>query len=189
MSQTDEEIILSYKNGNKEALKELIDKYYSPIYNFTARLTTRSEAPDIVQDVFVKTWKNIDNFSPEKASFKTWLFTVAKNTVTDFLRKKKSITFSDMEKIANQNKEDDSSFAENIPSAEILPDQYMQKLDDSKLLNEMLEKLNLEYREVLILHYQEEMTFDEIGKVLNKPLNTVKSQHRRAIIELRKMLE
>jgi RNA polymerase sigma-70 factor (ECF subfamily) len=84
--------------------------------------------------------------------------------------------------------EDINAFAENIPAEELLPDEALAKLEDSAFLNAILEKLPSQYQEVLILHYQEEMTFDEIGKVLNKPLNTVKSQHRRAIIELRKLI-
>ena len=183
--KTDEEIILSYKNGDEEAFKKLIERYISSLYNFTARLTNKNNAPDIVQEIFIKTWKNINRFDPLKASFKTWIFTIAKNTVTDFLRKKKSLLFSDLEK---DNDGDANSFAENIPAGDLLPDLALQKLQDSQFLNKILEKLRPNYREVLVLHYQEEMTFDEIGKILNKSINTVKSQHRRAILELRKML-
>lgn len=181
---TDEEIILFYKNNRQEALKIIIDRYTSSIYNFVVRLTNRNDAPDIAQEVFIKIWKNLDYFNSEKASFKTWIFTIAKNTTTDFLRKKRSILFSDMEK----DDENINSFAENIPTEDLLPDVALQKLQDSQFLNKTLEKLRLDYREVLILHYQEEMTFEEIGKILDKPLNTVKSQHRRAIMELRKII-
>ena len=181
----DEEIILSYKNGNEEAFKFLINKYTSPLYNFTARLSNKNDAMDIVQETFIKIWKNIKYFDPLKASFKTWIFTIARNSTTDFLRKKRSLLFSDMEKDGDENI---TSFAENIPAEDLLPDLALQKLQDSEFLNKTLEKLRLDYREVLILHYQEEMTFEEIGEILNKSLNTVKSQHRRAIIELRKIL-
>jgi RNA polymerase sigma-70 factor (ECF subfamily) len=184
--ETDEEIILTYKNGNQAAFKGLIDRYATPLYNFTARLANRNDASDIVQESFIKAWKNINNFNPQKASFKTWIFAIAKNTATDFLRKKHSFLFSDMNKGAE---EDMNSFSENIPDDNILPEEALQKLQDSQFLNEILEKLQPAYREVLALHYQEEMTFDEIGKILDKPLNTVKSQHRRAIMELRKMLD
>jgi RNA polymerase sigma-70 factor (ECF subfamily) len=184
-NETDEEIITLYKNGEPEAFKILINRYASSLYNFTARLTNRNDAPDIVQEIFIKAWKNIQRFNPLKASFKTWIFTIARNTTTDFLRKKKSLLFSDMEKGGD---EDANSFAENIPAENLLPDLALQKLQDSQFLNKILEKLRSDYREVLVLHYQEEMTFEEIGKILNKPLNTVKSQHRRAIMELRKML-
>ena len=100
------------------------------------------------------------------------------------MRKKKSIVFSDIQK----NK-DEVTFEENIMSEEILPDEALQKLEDAENLNRTLEKLRPEYREVLILHYQEEMTFEEIGKILNKPLNTAKSTHRRAVLELKKLLD
>jgi RNA polymerase sigma-70 factor, ECF subfamily len=181
---SDEEIILLYKNGNEEAFKTLLNRYASPLYNFVARMTNRSDAKDIVQESFIKAWKNIGRFNPTKASFKTWIFTIAKNTTTDFLRKKKNILFTDLEK---NNDEELDSFAENIPAEDLLPDIALQKLQDKELLNKILEELRPDYREVLVLHYQEEMTFEEIGKVLDKSLNTVKSQHRRAILELRRI--
>ncbi|MDR3519735.1 MAG: sigma-70 family RNA polymerase sigma factor [Candidatus Pacebacteria bacterium] len=189
-TSTDEEIIILYKKNPEEALKIIVNRYTSSIYNFTARLANRNDAPDIVQEVFIKIWKNITYFNPLKASFKTWIFTIAKNTTTDFLRKRRSLLFSDMPTHAGGEKDDENinSFAENIPTEELLPDLVLQKLEDSKFLNEVLDKLRLGYKEVLVLHYQEEMTFEEIGKILKKPLNTVKSQHRRAIMELRKIL-
>lgn len=183
--KTDEEIIFLYKNGEPEAFKVLINRYASPLYNFTARLTNKNDAPDIVQEIFIKAWKNIERFNPLKASFKTWIFTIARNTTTDFLRKKKNLLFSNIKKDEN---EDINSFTENIPDDDLLPDEALQKLQDSQFLNKILEKLRPNYREVLVLHYQEEMTFEEIGEILGKPLNTVKSQHRRAIMELRKIL-
>ena len=176
--KSDNEIIELYKNGEKEALKYLIERYASPIFNFVAHLTNRNDAPDIVQDIFIKTWKNIKRYDSKKASFKTWIFTIARNSVTDFWRKKKNILFTEIEE----------SFSENIPDENLLPDEVLQKLEDAELLNKTLEKLRPDYREVLVLYYQEEMTFGEIGEILSKPTNTVKSQHRRAIIELRELL-
>ena len=186
LNKTDEEIIKSFKLGNQAIFKELVERYTSSIYNFTARLVGKTNANDMVQEVFIKTWKHLKNFDSKKASFKTWIFTIAKNTTTDFLRKKKSLNFSDLE---NQNDNDLSFIVENIPDNELLPSESIQKLDDKELLNNILNKLRVNYKEVLVLHYQEEMTFDEIGKILNKPLNTVKSEHRRAIIELRKLID
>jgi RNA polymerase sigma-70 factor (ECF subfamily) len=195
LKENDEEIITSYRNGNQEAFRLLINRYTPPLYNFTARLTNQNDAADIIQEVFIKVWKNIHHFDGTKASFKTWIFTIARNTTTDFLRKKKSLLFSDMPNRASGKKENDeemNSFAENIPDNNLLPDEALQKLqdktEDQRFLNDILEKLHPNYREVLVLHYQEEMAFEEIGKILGKPLNTIKSQHQRAIMELRKML-
>jgi RNA polymerase sigma-70 factor (ECF subfamily) len=80
------------------------------------------------------------------------------------------------------------NFSENIPDENLLPDEALQKLQDSELLNKILDQIPIHYKTIMILHYQEDMTFDEIGKVLGKSLNTVKSQHRRAIILIRKIL-
>jgi RNA polymerase sigma-70 factor, ECF subfamily len=179
---SDEEIVALYKEGQEEVLKELIERYTPLLYNFTARLTDKNSASDIVQETFIKVWKNLRKFDPAKASFKTWIFTIAKNTAMDFLRKKKSLLFSDMEK------EEDGSFSENIADENLLPHEALQKLQDSELLNKVLDKIPVHYKTILTLHYQEDMTFDEIGKILDKPLNTVKSQHYRALILLRKIL-
>ena len=143
-----------------------------------------SEAEDITQEVFIKVWKNIKKYKKEQ-NFKTWVFSIAKNSTIDFLRKKKAINFSDLDSVVN---EPDFDFSETISDTNLLPDEVLEKLQDSELLNNLVNKLSFQYKTILLLHYQEEMTFDEIGKVLNKPLNTVKSYHRRAILELRKMI-
>jgi len=187
-TESDEEIIILYKKGDKETFKELINRYTTPLYNFTARTANKNDAEDIVQEIFIKVWKNLGRFDESKASFKTWIFTIARNTATDFLRKKRTLLFSDME---NSNKNLDSageSLMENIPDGQILPDAALQKLQDEEFLNKAMEKLSVEEKEIMILHYREEITFDEIGKILNKSLNTVKSKHRRALIKLRKIL-
>ncbi|HTE48746.1 MAG TPA: sigma-70 family RNA polymerase sigma factor [Candidatus Paceibacterota bacterium] len=186
LNETDEEIILQYIKGDGNAFKKLIDRYASSLYNFTSRLVGKNEAPDIVQEIFIKTWKNIHRFNPLKASFKTWIFTIGRNTATDFLRKKKNLLFSDLE---SYDDEGTTEFSENIADENLLQDINLKRVEDSQFLNNMLEKLNHNYRDVLVLHYQEEMTFAEIGEILGKSLNTVKSQHRRAIAELRKMIK
>lgn len=180
--ETDEEIIELYQGGSEEIFKDLIEKYTPLIFNFTAHIIGKKEAPDIVQEVFIKVWKNLKKFDPKKASFKTWIFTIAKNSAIDFLKKRKNISFSDLENEENPN------FSENIPDEELLPDQALQKLQDSDLLNKLLDELPVHYRTILTLHYKEGMTFEEVGKILNKPQNTVKSYHHRAILELRKRL-
>ncbi len=185
MPNTDEKSIIEYKNGNPEAFKQLVEKYTPLIYNFIAHLAGKENASDITQETFIKIWKNVHKFNTEKASFKTWIFTIAKNTATDFLRKKKSILFSNMKKSEDESSD---SFSENIPDENLLPDEALQKLQDAEFLNTLISKLSSDYKTVLILYYQEEMTFNQIGEVLGKSPNTVKSQHRRAILELRKMI-
>lgn len=181
MENKDEEIIKKYLEGNQGSFKILVEKYTPSIYNFSVRFVGSDYAKDIVQDVFVKVWKNIKKFDDGRANFKTWIFTITRNTITDYLRKKKMILFSSLDF-------EEESFESNIKDEVILPDEALSKLEDKELLNQLLDEMPANYKEVLILYYQEEMTFDEIGKLLGKPLNTVKSYHYRALILLRKML-
>ena len=158
-------------------IKEIVEKYTPQIYNYARRFVGADSADDVTQEIFIKVWKNLKKFNKDKSSFKTWIFTIARNTTIDFLRKRKNIVFSDLD-----------GEEENIIDEVIFPDEALQKLQDIELLNSILDKLSEQYKTVIVLHYQEEMTFEEIGKVLNKPLNTVKSHHHRAIKQLKKIL-
>ena len=182
MERSDEDLITDYLKGDQAAFKVLLDRYTPLLYNFSARFVGTTHAADIVQEVFIKIWKHIKSFDVSKAHFKTWVFTITRNTITDYLRKKKSIVFSDMET------PEGDSIVETLPDQTPLPDVVLEKLQDTEFLNKLLEELAPHYREVLVLYYQEEMTFAEIGKALSKPLNTVKSHHRRALEQLRKMV-
>ena len=181
MEMDDEYLIKEYLHGDQDSFKIIVERYTPSIYNFSVRFVGQDNVNDIIQDIFIKVWKNINRFDSKRASFKTWIFTIARNTATDYLRKKKNISFSSLD-------EDEESFAENIPDEVTLPDEALSKLEDKEFLNKILDELPIHYREVLIFYYQEDMTFAEIGQLLNKPLNTVKSYHHRAISLLREML-
>lgn len=60
--------------------KILIDRYTNSLYNFTLRFVGVDNTPDVVQDIFVKVWKNINKFDISKSHFKTWIFTIARST-------------------------------------------------------------------------------------------------------------
>ncbi len=182
MELTDNELISQYLHGETKAFKYLIERYSSALYNFAVRLGASNDAADIVQDIFIKVWQNLKKFNSAKASFKTWIYTIARNTITDYLRKKKPALFSQLD-----SEDDTPSFEDSIEDTALLPDEVLEKAEDSAFLNSLIGGLSVNYRTVLSLYYDEEMTFDEIGKVLGKPLNTVKSQHRRALLELKKL--
>lgn len=175
----DIDLINDYLDGDQLSLKELIDRYTNPVYNFSSRFVKSDEVKDITQEVFIKVWKNLKKFNKNKSQFKTWVFTITRNTIIDYLRKKKSLDFSDLEN------DEDVPIEDTIESTLPLPDEEYDKLIDKELLNECLSKLSLDERTVLSLYYDEDMNFREIGEALNKPINTIKSYHLRAIKKLR----
>ena len=176
----DDILIKKYLDGDQASLKMLIDRHTSSVYNFISRFVPTIYRDDIVQEVFIKVWKKLGSFDTEKSQFKTWLFTISRNTVTDYYRKKKATPFSYLRE--EEFKE------EEIEDTVILPDEALNKLQDKETLDKVLNELKDEYKTVLTLYYQEDMTFKEIGEVLSKPMNTVKSYHYRALILLKKKL-
>lgn len=182
MNEEDKILVEKYISGDETALKTLIDRYFPSIYNYISRLVSTEEIDDLVQDTFVRIWRNIKKVDFNKASFKTWIFTIARNRVIDYLRKKKTISFSAMNK-------KDESFSESIIDESSSIEDEILKTEDVNQLNRALDEIDEIYREILILHYQEDMSFKEIGQLLNKPLNTVKSHHYRAILKLRGALK
>ncbi len=184
MEPTDDELILQHRAGDTDAFRTLVGRYLDPIYGFTRRMTgSPNEADDIAQETFVKVWKTLDRYRTT-GTFRAWIFAVARNTAIDHLRKKKSAVFSDFE-----NAEGKNTLTETLVDADTLPAMLLEKAEDKKLLDAALAGLPDVDREILTLHYSEDMTFEAIGKALKKPLNTVKSRHRRALEKLREYFE
>ena len=191
MNSTDEQLVYEYlKKNNDEALEILIKRYLPLIYGFVKRYTGNQDmASDITQETFVKVWKNLKSFDPRKASprggqsktFKTWVFTIAKRTAIDWLKKKNALPFSALE-----NEEGDSfvdSLADKMP---LIFDQLNIQETNLTLANAVA-SLSNHYSTVINLHINKGLSFREISGSLKEPLNTVKSRYRRGIAILKKL--
>lgn len=179
---SDKKLIEEFLAGDDASFSVLLQKYLRAVYNFVYQLTgDKPAADDITQETFIKAWKNIKKFDRDR-NFKTWIFTIAKNTAFDYLKKKKTIPFS---RFLN---EEGSSHLEEIKEDKILPDEILNRADLAKELEEKLERIPVPYKIILILHYKEDLSFREISRILGKPYNTIKSQHNRALTKLKKVL-
>jgi len=196
----DIQLIASYFKGDGKSLELLIERYFRPIYAFIYQYVAgAAEAEDITQEVFVKVWKNIKKFNPRRSyfgsrrkerqkSFRTWIFSIAKNASIDFLRKKKAIPFSEFSTLGQDNEEDGNEMVDNLADPAPLPDEIFARKDLAGFINSLLQRLPLQYRTVLFLYYNLHFTFQEISDSLNESINTIKSRHRRALINLRKII-
>lgn len=183
LETSDGQLVEQYLKGDEASLAILVKRYLAPIYGFVFRYVGAApDAEDIAQEVFLRAWRNIKKFDRKK-SFKTWIFAIAKNAAIDFLKKKKDVPFREFE-----NEEGDNFLAETIEDPAPLPDEIFERGNLAQILNSALEAVSPKYRAVLILHYNDYFTFREIAEVLGESLNTVKSRHRRALVELRKFL-
>ena len=183
MEKNDASLIRDYLEGEDKAFEVLTRRHLKSIYNFALRFTGRKEeAEDIAQETFFKVWKNIKSYR-EGENFKAWLFKIARNNAIDYFRKKKSLDFSDFE-----DEDGGNYFESNLPDLGPLPDEIIKKSEDGELAKKLLAGLAPKEREVIILHYYNGLTFQEIGEITAESLNTVKSRYRRALIKLREII-
>ena len=207
MDHSDEQLIAEYLSGDEKSLEILFGRHLKPIYSFTYRYVGGGQdAEDVTQEVFVKVWKNLHKFDPHRqnkspapyrtskassgSGFKTWIFSIAKNTAIDFLKKsrsasggKKAIPFSKFE-----NEEGENMITETLADPSPLPQELLERAGIAQMLNSAMEKLSPQYRMVLFLRYNDHFNFREIAESLEEPLHTITSRHRRALIQLKKIL-
>jgi len=178
----DQKIIREYLAGDERAYGTLLKKYLKPVYNFLRQMVgDPAVLDDLTQDTFIKAWKNIRKFD-QKRNFKTWLFTIAKNTAYDYFKKKKTIPFSAFFDEEGKNP------LENMATDQILSDEILERKDFAQELEKILELIPRDYKIVLVLHYKEDFSLAEIAQILNEPYNTVKSRHSRALLAIRKVI-
>ncbi len=175
---SDEKLIHQYLGGDEKSLEFLIAKYLKPIYGFIYKnVGDSAQAEDITQEVFLRVWKNLKKFDQNK-NFKPWLFQIAKNASIDFLRKKKTVSFSRFENEKGQN-----VFIENIVAK---PANLIGKLSDKKVLSTAMQGLDQKEQKIIKMRHDDGLSFKEIADILKKPLNTIKSRHRRILLRLRR---
>jgi RNA polymerase sigma-70 factor, ECF subfamily len=183
METTDAELIRSTIDGDAGAFSALVERYTRDVYGFAFFMAKNAaDAEDIAQEAFVKVWKNLQKFRPEQR-FKSWLMTIARNTAIDYIRRRRHATFSDFD-----DDEGGNSMTETLADDERLADEVASLAESSQLTARAAEGLPDIYRSVLALRYQGDLSFEEIAKILKKPVNTVKSQHRRALSALRELV-
>lgn len=182
-TRSDAQLIIDYRAGDQQALALLVQRHLDHVYAFVYRYAQGTEeAQDIAQETFVKMWQHLKTFDTDK-NFTPWLFAIAKNTAFDFHKKKKMVPFSALE-----NDEGENTAAEIFRDPFPLPDELSMRAEDARILVSAMKSLMPKYRVALSLYYNDYLNFREIAKLLNEPLNTVKSRHRRALSLLKKLL-
>jgi|TARA_B100000768_G_scaffold15527_1_gene14369 RNA polymerase sigma-70 factor (ECF subfamily) len=167
------DIIQKAKQNDQIAFNMLLDTFWNDIYGFLIkRLHNENDAEDITIETFSKAFEKIKTFD-EKFKFKTWLITIAKNTHSDSLRKQKIL-------ISNQTSEEDQDrlywIMDETPSVE---DKLITEQNLAELLKD-IKKLKLHYQQVINLRYFQELSYIEISKKINVPVNNVKIKLLRA---------
>lgn len=166
-------------------LEELIVKYQHRLLRYLLYLTGNRElSEDLFQEVWMRVMVRGGQYNGQ-ARFETWLFTIARNLVIDQRRKR---TMSSLDELVEGASEDDRSMTLEIAADDPSPFDYFSRHEDRERIAAALLGLDTLHREVLVLRFQEELSLEEIAKVTQAHLSTVKSRLYRGLAMMKPRL-
>jgi RNA polymerase sigma-70 factor (ECF subfamily) len=169
----------SARAGSEEAFRELVRRFERPVYTLVLRMVhDPGTAEELAQDVFVKAYRRLDTYDPERR-FGSWLFKIAHNTTIDHLRKSAPDLVS-----LEAGSEEGGGLAAVLANPGESPEAAAERSDLARDLERAISALRPEYREAVVLRHQEGLSYEEISEAMGLPLGTIKTHLHRARKEL-----
>ncbi|MCC2631283.1 MAG: polymerase sigma factor SigW, polymerase sigma-70 factor, subfamily [Candidatus Paceibacter sp.] len=176
---SDEHLAMLVQQGDKEKFGVLMERYEKKLFRYGRKfLSNKDNIEDVVQEVFIKTYQSIKSFDTSQR-FSPWIYRIAHNTFINEIRRhsRTPISFFDFDTLVAHPIYDDPGLAE------------AEQKEMQKMLEKGLDKLQPQYREILILFYLEELSYKEIADILRIPVGTVGIRLKRAKEKLVKVYE
>ena len=182
-SMTDEELALSYINGNNRAFDELLSRSQDKIFNYIMYVVKDEDlANDLFQETYLKVITKMQNGRyTDTGKFFWWLTRVAHNVIIDYYRAQKS------SRIVEPTKDNDLS---NLNSNSLMDSNRESEMANAQVLRDvkkLMEALPEQQREVVFMRYFQELSFKEIAEITGVSINTSLGRMRYALINLRKL--
>ena len=169
-------IINQAQKGNPEHFGLLYDHYLPQIYRFVfLKVSNKAETQDLVHDVFLSAWKNIDNFNHQGFPFSSWLYQIARHKVIDYYRTKKV-------NLAIENVDEDYFKVNSAIESEL------DKKADMEVVKRAIGQLSEDQQNVLIMRFVEDLSYQEIALTLQKSEGAIRLIQHRAIQNLKKIV-
>ena len=177
----EKQLIIDVLNGQPEAYAILINRYQRPIFNLLLRMVDcREDAADLAQETFLRAYEKLEQFRLSSRFF-PWLYTIGMNLARDHLRKKKGAPATVLLGASEADGADppDGCNQEN---------QLLDHLDAGRLAESMA-LLSIDYREALILRFQQGLSMKDIGRAMGLSTSGAKMRVKRGLAQLRALLE
>lgn len=163
------------KAGDTQAFAKLYDAYVERVSRYIYfRVSEESDMEDLVSQVFLKAWENLDRYKMGSSPFIAWLYTIARNLVIDHYRTKKDTL--PLEE------------AVTVPSDIEMPDEQAQTRFDLEAMRDALQVLSKDQQQVLILKYIAGLPNESIAKIMNKQEGTIRGLQMRGLQTLAKYM-
>jgi len=179
---SDEELIALVTRGDEPAFNRLVQRYKDPLTSFAFRfLGDGDEADDIVQETLVRVYRNASSFDLSM-KFSTWIYTIAANLARTRARRRSLGRFIRLGFSLEGQPRD-------LPSSAPLPDEEADAALREEEVHRAIQKLPLEFREVIVLRDIQELSYEEIAAITGKSVGTIKSRISRGRERLRALLQ
>ncbi len=177
---TDAELVAATLAGRQAAFAELVRRYQRPVYTVVVRMARDPElAEDICQEAFVRAYRFLDRYD-SRYRFSSWIFRIAHNVAVDHFRRKRVATVS-----LDLPNSDGAVMAEFLADVDApAPSAAAETANLGGALEAALARLRPHYREVVLLRFQQDLSYPEIVAVTGLPLGTVKTYLHRARKEM-----
>lgn len=167
----DKELIRQILSGRHDRYTFLVQRYQEPLIHFLRKMVGNDDdAFDCAQEAFLAAYRNLWRYS-EEYSFRSWLYAIARNKATDLQRKRKREFVSELE----------DNLVDHSPGPE---ERWLEK-EQNAGIDQLLNTLPEQYRQILYLRYHQDLTYEEIARALNIPLSRVKTNLHRGKAKLR----
>jgi RNA polymerase sigma-70 factor (ECF subfamily) len=185
---TDEEAMKKFQSGDESGFNVLLARHGPGVLRFIMKMTgaDKARAEDLLQEVFVKVIERRGHYDPGQ-KFTTWLYSIARNHCIDFLRTESFRRHSSLDAPISAEGESGAVVIDIIRGGERAQDERVFDREVRDVLDEGLDGLKEEFREVFLLREVEGLSLDEIANVTGSPLGTVKSRLRYAYRDLRRV--
>ncbi len=187
-THTDKELAALAAAGNEGAFAELLGRYERPIFSLIYRMVRdRALAEDLAQEAFIRAFNAISSYDP-RYKFSSWIFKIANNHTIDHLRRRKLDTVSIDGSPHARTAQEEEQTRLVVASTDENPQEYVEHRELGDQIEQAIGKLRPEYRTAVLLRHVEGYAYEEISKIMDLPLGTVKTYLHRARSELKGML-
>lgn len=180
--QSDEELVRWGRRQDHAAFAELVNRYKHRVYWLVRRMLGNEEDEDVAQEVFLRAYEALPGFRGD-CKFSTWIYKITRNLCLAEL-KKRGVRGEPLSLQA----ESDEKIHRLLPASHQGAAHEIERLDLSRSVRQLINRLPVQYRTVLTLFYLNQTSYEEIAEIMGIPLGTVKTHIHRARLQLRELL-